>query len=257
MCPESEILGRAVSPVVDSGSGRTRLSYPDISDPRIAHGILVFKEAVFGSDHDTWLGLVRPELERHLHPGPRRIAVPHQVHSARVVRIDREAHESIECDGFVTSTPLTAIGISVADCVPLFAFDLERGVAGLAHCGWRGLASGVVEELLAALGRDGGGTDGLSFLIGAAIGPCCYRVGDDLLACFKPEEVRDFSTSTGGEVFFDIKRVVASRLVAGGARPEKISIDNTCTSCKKYLLSSFRADGRGCGRMLAYLMLTG
>jgi YfiH family protein len=172
------------------------------------------------------------------------------------MRIGPAGEGGLECDGLVASTPLTAIGISVADCVPLFAFDVEGGVVGLAHCGWRGLADGVVEELLGVL-EAGGDPARLSFLIGAAIGPCCYRVGEDLLRCFRTEEVRRFSMSTGRDVFLDLKGVVASRLIAGGVRREKISIDNTCTSCKKYLLSSYRADGRDCGRMLAYLMLTG
>lgn len=256
MRPVNEIPGRAVSPLVNAGTGRTRLSYPDIEDPGIAHGIIVFKEAIFGLDHGKWLGLLFPELERHLHPNPRRIAVPHQVHSTRVIGIDTVRDGELEGDGLVTSTPLTAIGISVSDCVPLFAVDVERGVVGLAHCGWRGVAGGVVEELLGAL-RSGGSDPALaSFLIGAAIGSCCYRVGEDLLACFTTEEVRKFSRSTERGVLFDLKAVVASRLVAGGARTGKISIDNTCTSCKKYLLSSYRADGRDCGRMLAFLMLT-
>jgi copper oxidase (laccase) domain-containing protein len=82
-------------------------------------------------------------------------------------------------------------------------------------------------------------------------------VREDLLSCFRQEEVRKFSRQEGDGVFFDLKAVVSSRLTAGGACPDKISIDNSCTSCKKYLLSSYRADGRDCGRMLAYLMLTG
>jgi len=113
-----------------------------------------------------------------------------------------------------------------------------------------------VEELLGVLGAGGSDPARASFLIGAAIGPCCYEVGEDLLVCFTTEEVRKFSRSTGRGVFFDLKGVVASRLVACGARPGKISIDMSCTSCKKYLLSSYRADGRDCGRMLAFLMLT-
>ena len=253
----NEMPASAVSATVHSGPGRARLSYPGIAGPGIAHGILVFKEAPFGTDHGTWLGMVCPELEEYLKPVPRRIAVPHQVHSARVIGVDRVEEGDLECDGLVTSTPLTALAVSVSDCVPLFAFDLERGVAGLAHCGWRGVAAGVVEEFLSVLESGGGDPARLSFLVGAAIGPCCYRVGEDLLECFDAEEVRRFSTSTGRDVFFDLKGVVASRLAAGGARPGKISIDNTCTSCKKYLLSSYRADGRDCGRMLAYLMLTG
>ena len=233
------------------------MCYPDTADAGVTHGIMVFKEAVFGSRRNEWLGLVRPELEERLDPGPRRMAIPRQFHSARVMSIDRAGARELECDGLVTSTPLTALGISVSDCVPIFAWDVEKRVIGLAHCGWRGLAAGIVEELLRVLRFEGSDPADLSILIGAAIGPCCYRVGDDLLDRFTDKEVRTFSTDRAAGVFFDLKAVAASRLLEGGVGRERISIDKTCTSCKKYLLSSYRADGSDCGRMLAYLMLTG
>ena len=156
----------------------------------------------------------------------------------------------------VTARPLVALGVSVSDCIPLFGVDPDTGVAGLAHCGWRGIVGGVVEEFLRVLESRSADPEHTAFLIGAGIGPCCYEVGNDLLEHFNRSEVSKYTQSTGRGVFFDLKAVVASRLVAGGASPGKISIDNTCTSCQKYLLSSYRADGRDCGRMLAFLMLT-
>lgn len=255
MHPVSKATVRSALPTFGAGPGRTRLAYPGLDNPKLAHGVIVFKEPTFGLDYREWVNRASLELETHLGVNPRSIAIPHQVHSARVIDVDTVPCGELEGDGLVTATPLTAIGISISDCVPLFAVDLEEGVVGLAHCGWRGVAGGVVEELLRVLGSRGSDPARTSFLIGAAIGPCCYEVGEDLLACFTAEEVRKFSRSTGQSVFFDLKGVVASRLVACGARPGKISIDMTCTSCKKYLLSSYRADGRDCGRMLAYLML--
>ncbi len=257
MHPVSRVTGRRTVPMFRTGPGRTRLVYPVLEHPGLAHGIVVFKQPTFGSAYSEWVSLASLELETCLNVTPRRIAVPHQTHSARVIDVDAAWNGEPDGDGVVTATPLTAIGISVSDCVPLFAVDMERGVVGLAHCGWRGVAGGMVEELLGALARGGSDPARTSFLIGAAIGSCCYEVGEDLLACFTADEVRKFSRSTERSVFFDLKAVVASRLVAGGARPGKISIDNTCTSCKRYLLSSYRADGRDCGRMLAFLMLTG
>ena len=256
MRPVSEVAGRMAVPTVQAGPGRTRLAYPDLDSPGLEHGIIVFKEPTFGLDYREWVRLASSELDTRLRLDPRSIAIPHQVHSSTVIDADTAPAGGLEGDGMVTATPLTAIGISVSDCVPLFAVDLQEGVVGLAHCGWRGVAGGVVEELLGMLACKGSDPARALFLIGAAIGPCCYGVRGDLLACFAADEVRRFSRSTGQGVFFDLKGVVASRLVAGGVGPGKISIDNTCTSCKEYLLSSYRAGGRDCGRMLAFLMLT-
>ena len=45
------------------------------------------------------------------------------------------------------------------------------------HCGWRGLAAGIVARGAEAVGA----TDAA---IGPGIGPCCYEVGDEVLAAF-------------------------------------------------------------------------
>jgi YfiH family protein len=220
------------------------------------HGLVVFKRTALGSDHRKWVSLVHQELRTFLQVRPRSVAIPHQVHSASVIDADKVRGCEFSGDGVVTATPLTAVGISVSDCVPLFAVDIDVGVVGLAHCGWRGIATGVIEQFLGVLESKAADPKRTTFLVGAAIGPCCYEVGSDLLARFEPGEVRKYSRVTQRGVFFDLKSVVASRLVAAGATRGKISIDNTCTSCQKYLLSSYRADGRDCGRMLAFLMLT-
>jgi YfiH family protein len=217
---------------------------------------MVFREPLSGTDFGEWQRLASLELHRNLRPAPQWVAIPRQIHSANIIDVCAEGETVGVGDGVVTATPLVAIGISVSDCVPLFAVDLDMGVVGLAHCGWRGVVGGVVEKLLEVMVSKGSEPAKATFLIGAAIGSCCYEVGEDLLACFPPEEVRVFSRSDGQRVFFDLKGVVASRLAACGAGPAKISIDNTCTSCKKYLLCSFRVDGRDCGRMLAFMMLT-
>ncbi len=45
------------------------------------------------------------------------------------------------------------------------------------HCGWRGLAAGIIAKGVAAIGA----TDAA---IGPSIGPCCYEVGAEVLAAF-------------------------------------------------------------------------
>ena len=160
-------------------------------------------------------------------------------------------------DGLVTDLSGIAIAVSVADCLPLLAFNPESSVVGVAHCGWRSIAGGIVEEFVRSLegvSRDAGNT---RFVIGAGIGECCYQVRDDLLSEFTPDEVRRFSVVGAGAAKFDLKGTVAARLACCGIAPTDISIDKTCTSCKKDLLSSYRADRPDCGRMVAFMALAG
>lgn len=253
----NEVGCRTVAPAIETRNGRTLLTYADLHHPALLHGIAIFKRITFGSDYRTWFGVGQSHLIATLEPAPARVVIPHQTHSSRVIDADGEQPETPVGDAVVTGKALTAIGISISDCIPLFAVDLRSGVIGLAHCGWRGIVGGVVEEFIRGLDAAGAARAETRFLIGAAIGRCCYEVGSDFLEHFSPEEVRLHSRRDNGRVVFDLKGLVAARSVASGASPGNISIDKTCTSCRKYDLSSYRADGRDCGRMLAFMMLTG
>ncbi len=75
----------------------------------------------------------------------------------------------------MTSNPRLTPLVQVADCLPV-ALAGERGVAML-HCGWRGLAAGIVERGVSEV-------EAVAAAIGPGIGPCCYEVGDEVLAAF-------------------------------------------------------------------------
>jgi len=260
---------RLARPCYSVLGGRTWLTYPDLEQAGVVHGIAVFKESHHTIPHDHWAGAASDFVLRHVlgveRAQPARgevaggVVIPRQVHGKeiRTVRAADPGREaSPTCDGLVTDSAGLAVAVSVADCIPVFAVDRSRKAVGVAHCGWRGIACGVVEEFARSMGAASDlGT--VRFLVGAGIGPCCYDVREDLLAKFQPGEVERFAVARDGAVFFDLKLVVASRLESAGADPAGISIDNTCTSCQKYILSSFRRDGARCGRMLALVAKTG
>jgi len=284
-----------VEPVFESRCGRTWLTYPEFCRrpdqagdgtagiPDLVHGVVVFKDTSFDTDRRRWLERAKADLEEGVAGQrgtlrPDRIVVPKQVHSAEICHAgspgseerleseqEREPAGEIICDGLVTGALLVMVGVTVADCVPLLAVNEKARVAGVAHCGWRGTAAGIVGNFVDALERPGAtGADQAAtrYLIGPSIGQCCYEVGDDMLAHFSLREREAFvSRRAGGDsgrggVFFDLKAAVAARLMARGVPPGQICVDNTCTSCQQYKLSSYRAGGRDCGRMLAFVMLT-
>src|SRR5262245_46445076 len=67
----------------------------------------------------------------------------HGVHVAIARRGRPAGGARPEADAIVTDDPDVAIGVRVADCAPALIFDPVRNVAGAAHAGWRGTASGV------------------------------------------------------------------------------------------------------------------
>jgi YfiH family protein len=227
------------------------LSYEELAGGHLVHGVIVFKGSppVAG-----WPDTIKRVLRERLGREPS-VVVPVQTHSAGVEQVGLEtAPNAPVCDALVTQDAKLLIGITVADCIPLFAVNTTDHVIGVAHCGWKGIASGICERFGAALRGISEHPDQIRYLIGVSIGGCCYEVREDLLERFDAEEVRTCSRYAGGKTFLDLKKIVAARLVDMGVEAGNIWIDKTCTACQKYLLSSYRADGNRCGRMLAFLM---
>lgn len=149
-------------------------------------------------------------------------------------------------DAQVTDSPGVTPLVLVADCVPL-ALTAPRAVA-MAHCGWRGVAAGIVERSVTAL-RTVSGHGEVRAAIGPAIGPCCYEVGPEVSEVFVRHGHRD---AVRGRML-DLPHVVRCELEALGVRD--IACADLCVSCRPDLFFSHRRDGGVTGRQagLAWL----
>ena len=137
-----------------------------------------------------------------------------------------------EVDGHVIAEPGLAALVFVADCLPV-ALAGPGGVAML-HCGWRGLAAGIVARGAEAVGA----TDAA---IGPGIGPCCYEVGEEVLAP-SPSS----ATGVAAGRMLDLAEVARRLLAAAGV--ERIESAGLCTSCEEELFFSHRRDAGRTGR---------
>ncbi|MCC6534166.1 MAG: peptidoglycan editing factor PgeF [Burkholderiales bacterium] len=121
------------------------------------------------------------ENKRRLHallPAPPRWL--RQVHGASVVRAD-EIDGAIDADASYTCQAGVVCAVKIADCMPVLLSRANGACVGIAHAGWRGLAAGVVERTVAALG---GEPHAVLAYLGPAIGPAAFEVGDDVRAAF-------------------------------------------------------------------------
>ncbi len=115
-----------------------------------------------------------------------------QVHGARVVVVrGRDGGRTLEepppeADILVSDDPGVALSVRVADCMPVLLADRRSGAVAAAHAGWRGTSARVVraavESLVSAFGS---APSDLVAAIGPSIGPCCYRVGSEVVEAFK------------------------------------------------------------------------
>jgi hypothetical protein len=143
-----------------------------------------------------------------------------------------------EVDAHSTDNPELTPLVMVADCLPV-AMAGPGGVA-MAHCGWRGLAAGIIERTTAAI-------DAAAAAIGPGIGPCCYEVGDEVLA-----EFEDLDGVSQGRML-DLSAV--ARTLLGRAGVAEVESADLCTSSNPELFYSHRRDGERTGRQAGLVWL--
>jgi YfiH family protein len=100
-----------------------------------------------------------------------------QVHGADVVEVFGPGPAG-EADGVFTQLADLPLAVRTADCVPV-VIHADAAVA-VVHAGWRGMAAGVVAAAVEAMERSGHRP--VRGAVGPAIGPCCYEVGDEVVA---------------------------------------------------------------------------
>lgn len=91
-----------------------------------------------------------------------------QVHGSSVIKIKNAGEfQGIEGDGLITSEFETPLSVQVADCAPVALFSTE-GILAIAHAGWKGLASGIIDNACSNI-NDLGAAPSI-----AIVGPCIY-----------------------------------------------------------------------------------
>jgi copper oxidase (laccase) domain-containing protein len=119
-----------------------------------------------------------------------------------------------------------------ADCLPI-AIARTDGTQRLAvlHAGWRGLAEGIVAAGVDAVGGE------TAAIVGPAIGPCCYEVGEEVSSLFD----EDLTVNRKLDLWSAAERALRR---AGATRVERVDL---CTRCHPELFFSHRASGRARG----------
>jgi polyphenol oxidase len=174
-----------------------------------------------------------------------------QVHGTDVTRVTEQTHSGgtplqHPADGHVTTLRGVGVMVLAADCVPV-ALGATRAV-GTVHAGWRGLAAGVLEEGVEALRELAGAESEIAAVIGPCAGPCCYEVGDEVLAAL---DLRAPQAGSSRQML-DLRGLVRQRLLEAGV--QQVSDVERCTICDPQLFSH-RREGQAAGRQAAIAWL--
>ncbi len=190
----------------------------------------------------------RSQLRRELPGEPLWLG---QVHGTRCV--DAAVAQSGEAaDASFTRRRGVVCAVLTADCLPVLLCDERATVVGVAHAGWRGLAAGVVEATVAAMGEPG---EQLMAWLGPAIGPSAFEVGSEVRESFVAADAGAagaFVPAADGKWLCDIYRLARQRLAALGIR--RVAGADFCTVGDPRRFFSYRRDGIT-GRMASLVWL--
>jgi hypothetical protein len=168
-----------------------------------------------------------------------------QVHGTRCITLD--AYEAgIEADAVVAREAGKVCAILTADCLPVLLCVDDGSTIAAAHCGWRGLAGGVIAQTVKTMARP---TETLLAWLGPAIGPQAFEVGEEVRQIFidrDPASARAFASRGGGKWLCDLYLLARQQLAALGIT--RIHGGGLCTFHDAARFYSYRRDGKT-GRM--------
>jgi len=193
--------------------------------------------------------------------GADRVVTVRQVHGDDVVTVNERNFRDVRpcaADALVTDAPGIAVGVETADCVPVLLFDPAGPAVAAVHAGWRSTVKGIMQKAVRALQHAyGSDPSAMVAAIGPAVGPECYEVDEPVMGPLREAFPfwREVAASRGnGRWSLDLARTNRLALAAAGLRERNIHSLGMCTSCRRDLFYSFRAEGRT-GRMLSAIML--
>jgi YfiH family protein len=202
-----------------------------------------------GDDEDA-VRLNRRRFFGALGLGEESLAIPQQVHGD-TVRVALAPGAYPDCDGLVSDREGVYLVISVADCVPVFAYDAVRGAVGAFHAGWRGSKLAIVARGIALMrAQFGSAPQNIRAVIGQSAGPCCYEVGEEVAADF---DERFVLRKPGERPRLDLHGLNRDLLLSSGVPPGQIELLASCTICHPEEFHSYRRDRDLSGRMMGVI----
>jgi len=280
-----------VSSVYDRGRGEGTLNLGWTTQDKAAN-VAENRRRLLAEIAESSAGAPGPEVSvvglRQFHSAMIRVvemgngALREQVFAGRLQTPDGRA--ALRGDGLMTDVPGVMLGVQVADCVPVLVADVRRRAVAAFHAGWRGTLARMVERGIGTLRlRYGSRVEDLVAAVGPAIGPCCYRVGEEVRFEFESQfayapqlfsEVYDSDpvrekypllfltarapghSNIGPQIHLDLWEANRRQLLDAGVRAKRITVVGECTACtglgtaagRKYF--SHRGESGFAGRMM-------
>jgi len=231
--------------------------FAELFSENISHGFSARKGGVSNPPYNTLnLGLNtddqycnvvanRERFFKTIRISERKAAIPQQVHDNRVQVITKPGFYT-DTDGLITQVPGVVLTIQTADCVPIFLYEPIKRVIGLVHAGWRGTYKNITSNVINAMIKNcSAKAEKINAFFGPSIGPCCYKVGDNVIEKFSSKYIYNN--------YLNLWLCLYDQLLETGCIPENIHMSRLCTACYPEWFFSHRRDNGKTGRMIAFI----
>lgn len=173
------------------------------------------------------------------------LVCPRQVHGDAVACVSSSNagkgalglhHARAEADALITNVSGLTLGITVADCVPVFVVADGGRAAALVHAGRAGTLKEITHNAVRSLcSRFTLSAQDLYAIIGPSAGPCCYEVSAEMAAVFRAAAYPVYGRN------LDLWEANRIQLLRAGVPKQHILLSDICTICSAHFFS-YRTD---------------
>jgi polyphenol oxidase len=184
-----------------------------------------------------------------------------QVHSHRIVSADNHitAGSIPKADGSYSLKANQVCAVLTADCLPLLFASTDASAVAAIHAGWRGLASGIIDNAVNLLCRKTKlSADQLLVWLGPAISKQYFEVGFEVkeqFICINPQYAVAFTSSKQNTNQYMADIYLLARINLQQLGVTKIYGGDFCSYADKENFYSYRRDGIS-GRMVSLIWKT-
>ncbi len=194
------------------------------------------------------------------------LVIPHQVHGNEVRRITEDFFRQPETvrqpllegvDAVMTDVRYVCVGVSTADCIPIFIYDPKHHCASAVHAGWRGTVVRIAEKTVASMMETYGSRPSeMKAVIGPGISLAAFEVGQEVYDAFcQARFPMELISERQQKWHINLPLCNRLQLESMGLAPENIAQSDICTYANVDDFFSARRLGIQSGRIFTGIVL--
>ena len=155
-----------------------------------------------------------------------------QIHSSKFYFINKNykfKKKKLNGDALITNVKKIALGVLVADCVPVLIYDKNLKIISAIHAGWKSVYKEIIKKVVKFLIKKGSNTKNLVAVIGPSISEKSYEVQKDFKSKFlkKDKQSKFFFKIRKNKTYFSLNKYVYYHLKKLGIKNLEIIKKNT------------------------------